>query len=83
MNLGPSQRLTDDQIRHLSVADVLRMRRRRVAAPEGPPGYLISRNNAVYDADPQVNRWLYRRTFGVADDTAIVFARYFRYLSLR
>src|ERR1700676_5503227 len=30
---GPSERLTDDQIRYLSVADVLRMRRRRVAAP--------------------------------------------------
>ena len=36
---GPSERLTDDQIRYLSVADVLRMRRRRVAAPnEQPPG---------------------------------------------
>jgi hypothetical protein len=30
--------LTDDQTRHLSVADVLRMGRRRFAAPEHPPG---------------------------------------------
>jgi hypothetical protein len=30
---GPPERLTDDQIRYLSVADVLRMGRRRVAAP--------------------------------------------------
>ena len=29
----PCEHLTDDQIRHLSVADVLRMGRRRVAAP--------------------------------------------------
>jgi hypothetical protein len=35
---GPSKRLTDDQTRHLSVADVLRMGRRRFAAPERPPG---------------------------------------------
>ena len=34
----PCERLTDDQTRHLSVADVLRMGRRRFAAPERPPG---------------------------------------------
>ena len=35
----PCERLTDDQTRHLSVADVLRMGRRRVAVPnEQPPG---------------------------------------------
>ena len=34
----PCEHLTDDQIRHLSVADVLRRGRRRVAAPEPPPG---------------------------------------------
>jgi hypothetical protein len=34
----PSERLTDNQTRHLSVADVLRMGRRRVVAPERPPG---------------------------------------------
>ena len=34
----PSERLTDDQTRHLSVAEVLRMGRRRVTAPEHPPG---------------------------------------------
>ena len=33
------ERLTDDQTRHLSVADVLRMGRRRIAMPnEQPPG---------------------------------------------
>ena len=30
----PLERLTDDQTRHLSVAEVLRMGRRRVAAPD-------------------------------------------------
>ena len=35
----PCEHLTDDQIRDLSVADVLRMGRRRVATPaEQPPG---------------------------------------------
>ena len=34
----PCERLTDDQTRHLSVADVLRMGRRRVEAPERAPG---------------------------------------------
>jgi hypothetical protein len=33
----PSERLTDDQNKHLSVADVLRMGRRRVAAPNERP----------------------------------------------
>jgi hypothetical protein len=33
-----SERLTDDQTRHLSVADALRMGRRRVEAPERAPG---------------------------------------------
>ena len=36
--LRPSERFTDDQTRHLSVADVLRLGRRRVTAPEHPPG---------------------------------------------
>jgi len=34
----PSEHLTDDQTRHLSVADVLRMGRRRVEAPQRAPG---------------------------------------------
>jgi hypothetical protein len=34
----PYEALTDDQNRHLSVADVLRMGRRRVKALNGPPG---------------------------------------------
>ena len=34
----PCERFTDDQTRHLSVADVLRMGRRRVKALNGPPG---------------------------------------------
>ena len=34
----PCEHLTDDQIRHLSVADVLRMGRRRVATPERGAG---------------------------------------------
>jgi hypothetical protein len=34
----PFERLTDEQTLHLSVADVLRMGRRRVAAPEQPSG---------------------------------------------
>jgi hypothetical protein len=34
----PFEHLTDDQTRHLSVADVLRMGRRHVKAPERPPG---------------------------------------------
>jgi hypothetical protein len=33
----PCERLTDDQTRHLSVADVLRMGRRRVALPTEQP----------------------------------------------
>ena len=35
--LRPCQRLTEDQNRHLSVADILRMGRRRIAAPNEPP----------------------------------------------
>ena len=35
---GPCEGLTDDQIRDLSVADVLRMGRRRVAMPERAAG---------------------------------------------
>jgi hypothetical protein len=35
---GPSERLTDEQTMHLSVADILRMGRRHVRAPERPPG---------------------------------------------
>ena len=34
----PSERLTDEQTRHLSVADVLRMGRRRSTAPVRAPG---------------------------------------------
>ena len=34
---GPPERLTDEQTMHLSVADVLRMGRRRAAAPNRPP----------------------------------------------
>jgi len=33
----PCERLTDDQTRHLSVADVLRMGRRRTAVPNERP----------------------------------------------
>ena len=33
----PCERFTDDQTRHLSVADVLRMGRRRAAAPNEQP----------------------------------------------
>jgi hypothetical protein len=33
----PSERLTDDQTRHLSVADVLRMGRRRTTVPNERP----------------------------------------------
>jgi predicted RNase H-like nuclease (RuvC/YqgF family) len=37
--LRPCETFTHDPLRHLSVADVLRMGRRRVAAPtEQPPG---------------------------------------------
>jgi hypothetical protein len=35
---GPSERLTDEQTMHLSVADVLRIGRRRVTALERQPG---------------------------------------------
>ena len=35
--LRPSERFTDDQTRHLSVADVLRMGRRRTAVPNERP----------------------------------------------
>jgi hypothetical protein len=46
---GPSERLTDDQIRYLSVADVLRMGRRRVAMPQ-PPARLASEQCEPHDA---------------------------------
>jgi hypothetical protein len=36
--IWPCERLIHDQTRHLSVADVLRMGRRHVRAPERPPG---------------------------------------------
>ena len=37
LEVRPRERLTDDQNRPLSIADILRSGRRRVTAPERPP----------------------------------------------